>query len=376
MRVPGILALLCFLPVCPGARAAVLSLGTSAVRPGQVTTVALSFTSEGQPISGIQFDIEWDAPLTIESLAGSQIGTSSKVLYTTALSGHAQRFLIAGLNAGAISDGELLRCFVSTAGTLTVATSQVRFTNVVATTPAGDAVAVRADPAVFPIDNTVPTAPLSAGAILNAASFAAGPICPGEIITILGDPDFTVSPIVLINGTRATILYAGPGQINAVAPFGLNLTQAANIEVQASGRAIGSVSSPVAPVAPAIFTQAGGGTGAGAILNQDYSTNSLASPASAGSIVMVYGTGFGAVSPPVPDGQPAAGPAATTLPVTATIGGISAEVTYAGSAPDLIAGVAQVNVRVPKGLPANSAMPIRLSIGGVVTPAGVTIAVQ
>jgi uncharacterized protein (TIGR03437 family) len=376
MRVEGVLICLCLLPASPAGWAAELSLETAIVRPGQVAVVALSFSSEGQPVSGIQFDIEWDAPLAITSLAGSQIGSSSKVLSTAALSSNAQRFLVTGMNAGPISDGELLRCFLSTTPILTAGTTQVRLTNVVAATPAGDAVSVRAGPALFSIGSTLSAASVPPASILNAASLTAGPICPGEIITILGGSELTASSFVLINGTAATTLYAGPGQINAVAPFGLNLTQSAAIEVRAPGRVVGAASVPVAPLAPAIFTQSGSGVGPGSILNQDYSTNSFGSPASADSIVMIYGAGFGAVNPVTADGQAAPVAAAMTSPVTASLGGVSAEVVYAGAAPGLIAGVSQVNVRIPKGLPANSATPIRLSIGGVATPPGVTIALQ
>jgi len=55
---------------------------------------------------------------------------------------------------------------------------------------------------------------------------------------------------------------------------------------------------------------------------------------------------------------------------------VPAEVTYAGAAPGLIAGVAQINVRVPKGLAPTPSAPILLSVGGVTTAAGVTVALK
>jgi len=42
-------------------------------------------------------------------------------------------------------------------------------------------------------------------------------------------------------------------------------------------------------------------------------------------------------------------------PVTAFIGGIQAVVGYAGAAPGFVAGVMQINVQVPAGVPAGSA---------------------
>src|SRR5438309_6872511 len=128
MRLPGILALLCFLPICPTGWGAVLSLGMPVVSPGQASIALLSFASEGEPISGVQFDIEWDAPLAIASAAGSQIRASSKLLYTAAPSSHVQRFVITGLNTERISDGDLLRCFLSISAAAPAGKTEVRLT--------------------------------------------------------------------------------------------------------------------------------------------------------------------------------------------------------------------------------------------------------
>jgi uncharacterized protein (TIGR03437 family) len=59
---------------------------------------------------------------------------------------------------------------------------------------------------------------------------------------------------------------------------------------------------------------------------------------------------------------------------TLTVGGTTAEVSYAGLAPTF-AGLYQINFTVPSGLtPGN--VPIVLTIGGVPSPAGATLAVQ
>ena len=93
------------------------------------------------------------------------------------------------------------------------------------------------------------------------------------------------------------------------------------------------------------------------------------------TIVILYGTGFGLLDPQLADGKIADRAAVTRLGVTASIGGISAEVTYAGAAPGLIAGVVQVNLRVPDGVAPNLAAPISLTIGQAVTPS-VTVAIR
>ncbi len=58
-----------------------------------------------------------------------------------------------------------------------------------------------------------------------------------------------------------------------------------------------------------------------------------------------------------------------------TIGGQPAMVLYAGSAPDLVQGVLQVNVQIPDQAP-SGAVPIGLAIGGIESKQPVTIAVE
>ena len=91
----------------------------------------------------------------------------------------------------------------------------------------------------------------------------------------------------------------------------------------------------------------------------------------------VYATGEGQTDPPGVDGRP--GDSTPRLPVqnvTATIGGIDAPVQYAGGAYGLAAGVLQVNLQVPAGVTSGSAVPVVLTIGGISSAAGVTMAVR
>jgi uncharacterized protein (TIGR03437 family) len=72
-------------------------------------------------------------------------------------------------------------------------------------------------------------------------------------------------------------------------------------------------------------------------------------------------------SPPYPQ---------TVLPVTVTVGGIKATVTYSGATPTAVAGLTQVNVQIPAAVASGPAVPIALQVGGVPAQSGVTIAVQ
>ena len=62
--------------------------------------------------------------------------------------------------------------------------------------------------------------------------------------------------------------------------------------------------------------------------------------------------------------------------VTVSIGGVPATVTYAGAAPGFLQGLLQVNVQVPDDAPAGSADPLVMTVGGLESSSGVTMAVQ
>ena len=63
------------------------------------------------------------------------------------------------------------------------------------------------------------------------------------------------------------------------------------------------------------------------------------------------------------------------LPVTARIGGLSAQVLYAGSAPQQVSGVFQVNLRIPSNVEPGIAV-VELQVGNAVSQTPITIVVQ
>ena len=127
-------------------------------------------------------------------------------------------------------------------------------------------------------------------------------------------------------------------------------------------------------MSPGLFTQDGTGRGAGAIRHN--ATGALVmdqNPANAGEFVQIFAGGLGAVSPPVGNGQ-AAPPqplSSTALPVTVTVNGVTAPVSFAGLAPGFV-GLYQVNAQVPQV--AAGAAQVILTINGVASPP-VTMAV-
>lgn len=373
---PGRLTTFCLaailLALTAGANSAVLSSPDLSGTTGQSLVAPLMFSAEGQAVSGVQFDLDWDDALDIKLVLGDRLRQSSKLLYSAVMPPRGVRCVIIGMDQVTLADGELLKVFV-TAGA--AGTAQLRISNAIATDGAGNPVALRATPVNVSIQGGGTSIPLLSQGVLSAASLLPGGISPGDIVTLLGyfrSP----SPVLLFNGIQAPILYAGPGQVNAIVPFGLGVDQPANLEIRVDGQPAGSLTLPAAPATPAVFTQAATGVGPGAVLNQDYSVNSYSNPAAAGSILMVFGTGFGSLDPPAQDGQIAGAIARTTLPVTASIGGLPADVLYAGAAPGLVAGMVQVNLRVPSGLTPNSAAPLSLTVGVAPTPVGVTVSIR
>ena len=356
------------------AHSAVLSLPNQVGSPGQVVTTSSAFLSEGQPISGLQFDVQWDQALDLKLVAGDPLRQSTKLLFTASIGPRTLRCLIVGMNQDVLPDGQLFKALLVIDPKAAPGLVQLAIKNAVATDPYGQSVPLEAPVTNVQIESgpTVAIGFLSSG-VLNAASLIPGPVSPGEIITLLGNLPST-QPSLFFNDMPAPVLYAGLNQVNVIVPFGLALDAAANLEVR-TGEGSAIVPVPVAPVTPAIFTLGDAGMGQGAILNQDYTTNSPSNPATKGSIVVLYGTGFGMLDSQPVDGKIADRAVDTLLGVAASIDGVSAEVTYAGAAPGLVAGVVQINVRVPEGLTPNLAAPVSLTVGQAVTPV-VTVAIR
>jgi uncharacterized protein (TIGR03437 family) len=217
--------------------------------------------------------------------------------------------------------------------------------------------------------------------VANGASLTNTGLSPGLIFTLFGTglgPDVgqtlqldtdgnVVSNLsgiqVMVNGTAAPLLYVGQSQINAVAPYEIAGSGNATIQVLNNGVQSATTSSNVVAAAPAIFSL---GNGQGAILNQDGTVNGPSNPAARGSVVSIYGTGEGQTNPPGVDGaianEPLAGLPRPAAPFSLTIGGQTAQYTYAGTAPQSFAGFFQVNAVIPQSVASGNA-PVILKVG-------------
>jgi uncharacterized protein (TIGR03437 family) len=216
---------------------------------------------------------------------------------------------------------------------------------------------------------TVAPPAISISLIQNAASFEKGSEAPNTILTAFGVyPGCTSGAEVSVDGSPTTVFYSSPTQVNFLFPASVSGATSASLQIQCAGLKSPVFQMPVLNLAPAIFTVGQNGTGQAAIVNPDGSTATAASP---GSTIQIFGTGFGMLGPAGSDGL-----RHLLLPVTATIGDRPATVLFAGEAPGTTTGLQQINVEIPANAPAGPAIPLQLTVGGVNTAAGVTLAIQ
>lgn len=233
-------------------------------------------------------------------------------------------------------------------------------------------------------------------AVSNAASGVRGAISPGEIVTITGTAlgPAAGTGLVLENGHvsgtvagtqvyfdefPAPILYTSAQQVNTIVPYEIAGRNTVQVAVVYQGTRSANYTMQTAATAPGIFTATQNGRGQAAILNQDNTYNGGTSPSfpeEHGRIIQVFATGEGITNPANSTGgvtpDASYSPAAS---VTAIIGGVPAEVIYKGSAPGAVAGLSQVNIRVPQSVPSGD-VSLAISIGGVMSQSGVTVAIK
>jgi uncharacterized protein (TIGR03437 family) len=95
-----------------------------------------------------------------------------------------------------------------------------------------------------------------------------------------------------------------------------------------------------------------------------------------GEVLILWGTGFGPTFPVAPAGVsvPASGGYSTASAPTVTVGNTAATV-YGGALAPGSAGLYQIAIQVP-GTLADGDWPIQATIGGVASPAGITLSVH
>jgi uncharacterized protein (TIGR03437 family) len=98
-------------------------------------------------------------------------------------------------------------------------------------------------------------------------------------------------------------------------------------------------------------------------------------PARPGDFIVVWGIGFGPVTPNVPTGTIVQGLTTLNTAVQFSIGGVPATVLYQGLAPGEI-GLYQFDLLVPNNVGAGNAVPLTFTQGGVSGTQTVYVAIQ
>jgi uncharacterized protein (TIGR03437 family) len=185
---------------------------------------------------------------------------------------------------------------------------------------------------VLPVPPPPPTSTppvVTVNSVVNAATFAVTPLVPGSLGTLLGANLSGKLVSVTFDGSAATLLYVGATQINLQVPASLGSKTSATLVVTVDGSSSAPQTVALASVWPAIF--------ANGVLNQDYTGNTAATPAKAGSVLQIFATGI---------------PGSATVSVQIA-GRKNLVPLYAGAAPGLT-GVQQVNVMIPADLGAGA----------------------
>jgi uncharacterized protein (TIGR03437 family) len=233
-----------------------------------------------------------------------------------------------------------------------------------------------------------PAGPPTITSVLNGASFQAG-IEAGSWVTITGTNLANTNPgrtwkdsevvngqlptsldgvSVTIDGKPAFVYYISPTQINVQAPSDTNIG-AVDVVVNNNGAVSAPATAQLQAAAPAFFTFSGT-TAAIASRLPDYTVGAV----KPGDTVVLWGTGFGATTPPTPAGSAVSGaPAVATTP-TVTVGGVSVPVISAVLTTST-AGLYQITIQIPANVPVG-AQPVQATVGTVKTPAGVTLTIE
>jgi hypothetical protein len=210
-------------------------------------------------------------------------------------------------------------------------------------------------------------------------------VAPGEIVTIFGSGMGPSEPAklsvtserrlattlagvrILFDGMPAPLVYVSEKQSSVIVPYGVAGRSSVDVQIEYNGVRSDAVTVPVLASRPGIFSLDGTGRGQALILNEDGTLNSAENPARRGSIELN-------VLP------------RTTLPVSAIfdlgsnefqVSAKPGEVLYAGGVSGSVAGLLQLNVRVPANAVATgNRVPFLLIIGSHWTVHQVTIALR
>jgi uncharacterized protein (TIGR03437 family) len=205
--------------------------------------------------------------------------------------------------------------------------------------------------------------------VVHGASLEEGPLSPGLLATYFaGEIPDVDSVEVTLDHFPAFVSYKNASQVNFQVPYSIAGRTQVSLEVRTGGALQYRTLLGVQGAAPACFEQAGA-PGLVAAMDARGALVTDANPARAGDLVTLFATGEGLLT------TDREGRSVAFLPVSVTINGAPAETVFAGSALG-VAGVLQVNARIPAGLRLSGRLPIGLRVGNHQNPARQVLAVR
>jgi uncharacterized protein (TIGR03437 family) len=242
---------------------------------------------------------------------------------------------------------------------------------------------------------------VTSGGVVSASAFGEFPsAAPGSWIEIYGTnlasgsrpwqtsdfnglnaPTMLDGTSVTIGGQPAFVDYISPIQVNVQVPNIAAGTQ--QLVVTAGGNKSAPYNLAIQAVDPGLLAPANfniGGVqytvaldGSSYVLPTGAIAGVSSAPAKPGDVIVLYGVGFGAVSPAIPEGQIVQ--QQNALPsFSISIGGAPATVQYAGLAPNYV-GLYQFNVVVP-AIAANNAATVKFQVNGTAGTQTLYLAVE
>ena len=238
----------------------------------------------------------------------------------------------------------------------------------IAFAPSGDLLVAGSGSVIARVSDIITATPSIFGLGNSASLNASGQVSPGEIISIVGTNLGPETPItaslgsgqqvfpfqlggvqVFFDGLPAPMLYVSSTQINAIVPFAVADRTETRMIVVAGGAKSNEARLGVVAGAPGIFITSAidGFLPVAAALNEDGTINGPSNRAAPGSIVSIFGTGLGTLVPQPADGSLLFAPLPGLQQGVDMFSFGFIQILYAGPAPGEVAGVMQVNFRLP-----------------------------
>jgi uncharacterized protein (TIGR03437 family) len=232
---------------------------------------------------------------------------------------------------------------------------------------------------------TPPLPAVSPGGVIMASAFGAfAEAAPGGWIEIYGTnlaagvqswtsadfnginaPTALGNTYVTIGGQQAFVDYVSPGQVNVLIPSNVPTGQP-QLTVTTPAGSSAAYSLSINTVEPGLLAPTNFNVGGAQYVVAQFADGTYAlptgalngvpsRPAVAGDVLVIYGVGFGPVTPDIPAGQLVGEANALASDFSIFIGGLQCQVRYDGLAPDFT-GLYQFDIVVPSGIPSGAAL--------------------